>query len=105
MSDELGRNGLSLCPKCNGETVGDIDLKEPIGFCSSCQWFTHSFHEEHNEMLLQLTGALSQLKGLTISMDEDVKAKRNWRKATHDIADNLLLKLGVDSKIADRKFK
>ncbi len=105
MNNVLGSNGRDLCPKCNGETIGDIDLKEPLGFCSSCQWFTHSFHAEHNEMLLGLTSVLSMVNNLVESMDEDVKAKRNWRKATYDIANILLLKLGVDYKIADRTIK
>ncbi len=105
MNNVLGSNGRNLCPKCNGETVGDIDLKEPLGFCSSCQWFTHSFHEGHNEMLLRLTSALSMVKNLGESMDEDVKANRNWRKTTRDIANTLILKLRVDYKIADRKLK
>ena len=107
MNNVLGSNGRNLCPKCNGETVGDIDLKEPLGFCSSCQWFTHSFNKEHNATMIRLTGSLIMMKGLMNSMDEDVKAKRDWRKATRDIADNHLSKLGVDVnyQIKDRTIK
>ncbi len=47
------------------------------------------------------------MKSLMDSMDEDVKAKRDWRKATRDIADNHLSKLGVDVnyQIKDRTIK
>ncbi len=107
MSNELGRNGLSLCPKCQGTTNEVPDLKKPYGFCSPCQWFTHSLSKEHNASMIRLTGSLIMMKSLMDSMDEDVKAKRDWRKATRDIADNLLTKLGVEVnyEIKNRKLK
>ncbi len=98
MNNVLGSNGRDLCPKCGGETIGGVDLEKPLGFCSSCQWCTHAFNEEHNEMLLGLSSSLSMLKDLTESMDKDVKAKRDWRKATREIANTLLLKLSWQMK-------